>query len=268
MLTACTQTSRGPERTSNVASKPWASPAELVRSGRPAARSGRSWSALRRAISTPSTAMRTSSRVGAIGVEGPAAHRELAAAHLDRVERAHGHLVPRGGGADRRHAVAALLQALDDARQRSDGLFARAATVVQEDHAPGLQVLESRHDDGVHAWLLEVARVGGPHDAGEAARGELLRDRRVRVAIGRAHAGDRLARDRLQDLGGVVDLEGELLGAQARQVGMAPGVVGDGVALGDDLADEVGVPLGGAARSWKNVAFTPYRRRISRIWGV
>jgi hypothetical protein len=149
----------------------------------------------------------------------------------------------RVGGADRRDAVPGGPDALDDPGQGLQGLVAVAAGVVQEEHTAGLQPLEGAGHDGVGAGLLEVAGVRGPHDARHAPGGEALLHPRVGATEGRADAGDPQARDRLEDVVGAVDLLGEGLVVERPQVLVVPGVVGDGVALGDDAAHQVREPL-------------------------
>ncbi len=77
----------------------------------------------------------------------------------------------------------------------------------------------------------------GPHDGGHAAARELGEERGVEAAAGRAEAARRAAEAAVLR-GCAVEVGAEVRGGELRRVGVAPGVVLDGVALAQRAARE------------------------------
>ena len=185
--------------------------------------------------------------VGAVGVRAPSPPRDHSAA----LARRRGRREPldgrvRAGLADRRDA--------SSRRPRMPSMMRGSAAMVwsrlpppscSRMMPPGCRPCERVVDDGVDAGLLEVARVGASTRRWPGRGRRAAGDAGVGVAVGRAGADDVAGRrspgaprwcgrSRRRSCSSV----------SARQVRVAPGVVGDDVALGHDPADEVGVALG------------------------
>ena len=133
-----------------------------------------------------------------------------------------------------RHKVkAARAQALDDRRQRRDGLGAVAPAVVHEDDRSRSGAFEGSGDDRGDAWVQIVAGVHRPQHHEQVQRVQLAHRQGVEGAIRRPEQARSRAAEQFDAREWFEELFAHFVPGQPRQVSVVLGVVADGVAVAD-----------------------------------